>query len=214
MRITLLLILLFTCTVLRAQTSTILLPKNQVQAIFTPAVKQQFEINYPIERVYNYTDKSGTYYCALTENVDSVSKTNDTLNHEIKAFMFKVSGDSLKKVWDIYDYTAKSDANESRIWFWTHYIDFTDYDGDGIIDPIIVYGTQGDNGYDDGRIKFIVYYHGKKYVLRHQNGVLDGQRQTQPGEGFNTLPSTIKKAIQTKMNEMTKKGQAIFAINF
>src|SRR5260370_35695617 len=49
-----------------------LLPASRVAAIFTDSVKKEFRLNYPIFRVYRYVDRSGEYYCVLTESSDSI----------------------------------------------------------------------------------------------------------------------------------------------
>ena len=41
-------------------------------------------------------------------------------------------------------------------------------DGDGIVDPIMVYGTAGSNDTSDGRIKILVYHHG--HPDQHRQG--------------------------------------------
>lgn len=167
------------------------------------------KITYPIFRVYNYSDKSGSFLLVFTESNDSIGD-KDTFNHSIKAINIKINKEKLVKVWEINDNIIKNDNKESSIWFWTSYFDFKDFDSDGLIEPIIVYGTRGLNGYDDGRIKFIIFYNGKKIVIRHQNGILDYQRHTQIDDIFYLLPPKLKASIKSKMALMKKQGKAIF----
>jgi hypothetical protein len=100
--------------------------------------------------------------------------------------------------------------DESSIQFWTKYIDFNDYNSDGLVDPIIIYGTSAANGYDDGRIKFIIYYQGQKIAIRHQNGILDYERETQVDKAFYKLPLPLQTSIKQKMESMMKNSHAIF----
>jgi hypothetical protein len=181
----------------------------EIQTIFTDSIKKSFNIKYPIFRVYNYADKSGDYYCVLTESRDSISNEKDPFNHSISAVDLKYDKGRFKKTWEINDH-VKNDSVETSIWFWTSYFDFKDFDNDKIIEPIIVYGTSGMNGYDDGRIKFIIYYKGKKVAIRQQNGVLDGERKTEIDNSFYSLPQKLKDNIKTKMALMEKQGKAIF----
>ena len=193
----------------KSSTSEILSTK-QVQTIFTDSEKKEFKINYPIFRVYNYTDKSGEFFCVLTESNDSITNTKDTFNHSIKAIDLKVDKGKLVKVWELNDNIIKNEREENSIWFWTSYFDFMDFNGDGLIEPILVYGTSAMNGYDDGRIKFIIFYNGQKIAIRHQNGVLDNERQTQIDKAFYSLPQKLKDNIKSKMTLMENQNKAIF----
>ena len=140
--------------------SSKILPKTETDEFFTPAFKKKNLIKFPIFRAYTYTDKSGTYNVALTESADTVNNVKDTVNYTIKAFNFKVDKTLTLKKWEINDFktpTVKGDEKETSIWFWTKYCEFNDLDGDGLVEPIIVYGTFGANGYDDGRTKILIY---------------------------------------------------------
>lgn len=114
------------------------------------------------------------------------------------------------KISELNDRVIKNDAHENNIWFWTKYCDFKDYDNDSLVDLIIVYGTSAMNGYDDGRIKFIIFYKGTKVAIRHQNGVLDFERETQVDKSFYDLPKSLKTSIMQKMELMEKNQHAIF----
>lgn len=187
-----------------------ILTNQQINTLFPSSVQKNFGINFPIYRAYKYSDKAGQYYCLLTENIDKIANGKDTLHTKIKAINLKVEKASFIKLWEINDFVLAKEKQESNIWFWTKYCSFNDVDKDGIPDPIIVYGTKGANGYDDGRIKFIIYYKDQKYAIRHQNGVLDFERETQVDKAFYSLPKAIQASIQQKMEAMTKNNQAIF----
>ncbi|MEE1943554.1 hypothetical protein VRU48_00445 [Pedobacter sp. KR3-3] len=188
------------------------LTKAETDDFFTPAFKKKNLINFPIFRAYTYSDKSGTYYVALSESSDKI-KAKDTINNTIKAFNFKVDKGVATKKWEINDFKlpdTKGATIESSIWFWTKYCEFTDLDGDGLIEPIVVYGTFGNNGYDDGRLKILVYYKGQKSAIRHQNGVLDGERKTQVDLTFYSLPAKVQAHVKELMEKMVKNNHAIF----
>ena len=122
----------------------------------------------------------------------------------------KVSEGKLVTTWELNDNIIKNEKQENSIWFWTSYFDFKDFDNDGLVEPVLVYGTRAINGYDDGRIKFIVYYKGKKSAIRHQNGVLDYERKTEIDKSFFSLPQKLKDNIKSKMVLMEKQDKAIF----
>ena len=187
-----------------------ILTSKQVSELFPDTIRKKLDITFPIFRVYKNADKSGLYYCLLTESRDEVTADKDTFNHKIKAINVKFDIGSFTKVWEINDNIIKNGNDEISIWFWSKYIDFKDYDGDGVADPVIIYGTSGPNGYDDGRIKFIIYYKGKKIAIRHQNGVLDYERETQVDKAFYELPLSFQADIKQKMELMMKNNQAIF----
>jgi hypothetical protein len=186
------------------------LPSKQAALLFTDSLKQALNLNYPVFRVYQYADKSGQFYCVLTESNDSAGKQKDTFNHSIKAVNLKIENGMLKKTWELNDFIIKNSNEEKAIWFWTKYIDFKDYDGDSSADPIIIYGTSAMNGYSDGRIKILIYHNGQKTVIRHQNGVLDFERQTQIDSSFYTLPPVLQTAVKQKIALIIKNEQGIF----
>jgi hypothetical protein len=190
----------------KAQQSELLTP-SQVAAIITDSVKTEFKIAYPIFRVYHYTDRSGQYYCVLTESDDSVVKNGDdkdTISHALKAVDLKLDQGKLTKAWEINDHIIKNENEETTIRFMTRFSEFKDYDGDGIIEPLIIYGTRGANGYEDGRIKFILYYKGRKFAMRYQGSTFDGQRSE---EYDANMPKPLEDAFQRKMQEISKALQ-------
>lgn len=209
-------ILLLTLTVqLAGQTnksSTAILSQADIKQIFSDDILKKFNIDYKIFRVYNYNDKTGKYYIVLTEKTDSIKPNKDTLHYKIKAFNFQQSKSGLVKKWEVNDFLLKQNENseEYSIWFWTKYCEFQDLDKDGIVDPILVYGTIGMNGHDDGRTKIVVYYKGQKNVIRHQNGVLDFQRNTQVDSTFYLLPQPIQEHVKTSMQKMIDNSHGIF----
>lgn len=196
-----------------AQNSAIklkLLTTNEVTKIFSDSLRQRFGIRLPVIKVYEYSDNTGHYYCLLTESEDEITNGNDTLNQKIKAISLKNESGLFTKLWQINDQTNKTKKQENSIWFWTKYIDFKDYNNDGIIDPIIIYGTAGENGYDDGRINVIIFYLGQKIVIKHQNGVLDFERNTQIDKSFYALPQDLQLVVKQKIKLMIENKQAVF----
>ena len=187
-----------------------ILSSKQIDMIFPDSVKHRLGITYPVYRVYQYSDRSGKYYCILTESSDSVNHKGDTLNHFIRAVTCKIGSGGLEKIREMNDQVTEGPNEEDNIWFWTKYIEFADYDNDGLVEPLIIYGSTGMNGHDDGRIKFLIYYKDQKIAIRHQNGVLDFERETRVDKGFYLLPLRLQSSVKQKMGEMEKRDQAIF----
>jgi hypothetical protein len=195
-----------------AQTSSLtsdIVSSKQLADLLTDSIKKEMKINFPVYRAYRNADKSGTHYCILTESRD-VIKDNDTMHHKIKAVTLLEVDGKLSKAWELNDNIIKSEQEENSIWFWTKYMEFKDYDKDNLIDPFIIYGTSGMNGTSNGRIKILIYYKGQKVAIRHQNGVLDFERETQVDQAFYNLPFLLQMAVQKKMELMTKNNVAIF----
>lgn len=200
------------CISANSQQSSIIneiLSSRQISALLTDSVKTAMKINFPIYRVYQYIDKSGQHYCVLTESRDEI-KGKDTLHYKIKALNCKLVDGKLSKAWELNDNIIKSAQEENSIWFWTKFTEFKDYDKDGLVEPVITYGTAAMNGTDDGRIKILIYYKGQKIAIRHQNGILDFERETQVDNAFYTLPETLQSAVKQKMELMVKNDVAIF----
>jgi hypothetical protein len=188
-----------------------LLPYNTIQEIFNDSVKNQHGIKYPIFRVYQFDDKSGQNLIVLTESFDGVTPNKDSLHHNIKAFGFVKNPTGLVKKWEINDFKLKQEHTiESSIWFWTKYCLFQDIDKDGLIDPIIVYGTSGSNGFDDGRIKIFVLFKNQKIGIRHQNGTFDFERNTQVDKVFYALPASIQTSVKAIIEKIIEDDKAIF----
>ena len=219
-RTLLILLLFFATTEVFGQTkvaSSEILSQQASSSLFTDSLNKQLGITYPIRRVYKCVDKSGQFFIVLTESNDTITIDKDTLNHNIKAFNLHLDKNRLLKKWEINDfithlanYLDVNDAMETSIWFWTKYSEFADIDNDSLIDPIIIYGTGGMNNTDDGRIKILIYYKGKKVAIRHQNGVLDFERNTQVDKEFYSLPLKLQAHVKLIMKKMTDDGNAIF----
>lgn len=215
-RKTLTLLFLFSTAVAFGQTKVLsseILSQQETRKVFTDQVNKQLGINYPIRRVYRCTDRSGQFFIVLTESNDLKTGRKDTLHHHIKAHNFYMEKSGLLKNWEIVDAITKqpgSNEMENSIWFWTKYTDFKDIDNDGLIDPVIIYGTSGMNHTDDGRIKILIYYKGKKFAIRHQNGTLDFERNTRVDKAFYTLPVKIQEHVKLIMKKMMDDGNAIF----
>jgi hypothetical protein len=144
---------------------------------------------YPAFRVYEYSDKAGSYNLLLCEHkLRTTGK--DTLINEITALCVSEDHGGYLEHWNIKDRIDVS-LDETSIWFWTKYSTATDLDGDKLIDPVIVYGTKDSEG-DYRRIKVITVYKGKKIVIRAVESTLDYYRTLKKDKLFDALPAKIK----------------------
>lgn len=183
-----------------------------VATIFTDSVKATLGISIPIYKVFEYVEKTNLHYLVLMEN--EYSKVDEKpLYNKIKLVDVISNNGVLKFHWAISDTLRKEnkmDYPELSVWIWTKYLQLTDIDGDEIVEPIVVYGTKGENGISDGRIKIIILYKSKKHAIRHQNSDQDAGRFTQVDKAFYTLPKKIQTTITQIMTQIANDGNGIF----
>ena len=60
----------------------------------------------------------------------------------------------------------------------------------------------------------MIYYKNNKYGIRHQNGTLDFQRNTQVDADFYKLPIQIQKHVKEVMEKMTENRHAILPYGY
>jgi hypothetical protein len=186
-----------------------ILSEPEIRTVFSEKTKTKLNIRFYIYKAYEFNDKLGKHYLVLTEHNYTPNAENDS----IKAFNIRSINSEFKIDWTCTDFITinKNDSTERpSIWFWSKYIELTDLDSDGLIDPIIVYGTTGINGTNDGKIKIFTYYKGAKRAIRHQNGALDFERETQVDTLFYKLPISIQENVKALMEKITEDGNAIF----
>lgn len=202
------LFLLFGFLSLQAQpdpSGATLLTDKQVQTLFPHETLKEIGVTFPIRKVYAFQDKLGKQYLIISEN-----NTNPDKATSIKAFNVFLKEETPPQVlWTITD--AINDT-EKAMWFYTRYISLTDLNNDGYIDPIVLYGTESQYGepYEENRLKFIIYYLGKKTAIRHQNSSLDDGRHTQIDRSYYKLPLALKKKIRSIVATLEEREHALF----
>lgn len=202
------LFLLFGFLSLQAQpdpSGATLLTDKQVQVLFPHETLKEIGVTFPIRKVYAFQDKLGKQYLIISENNSNPDKATS-----IKAFNVLLKEDTPPQV--LWTITDAIDDTEQAMWFYTRYISLTDLNNDGYIDPIVLYGTESQYGepYEENRVKFIIYYLGKKTAIRHQNSSLDDGRHTQIDRSYYKLPSEVKKKIRSIVATLEERGHALF----
>lgn len=202
------LFLLFGFLSLQAQpdpSGATLLTDKQVQVLFPHETLKEIGVTFPIRKVYAFQDKLGKQYLIISEN-----NTNPDKATSIKAFNVFLKEETPPQVlWTITD--AINDT-EKAMWFYTRYISLTDLNNDGYIDPIVLYGSESQYGepYEENRLKFIIYYLGKKTAIRHQNSSLDDGRHTQIDRSYYKPPLALKKKIRSIVATLEEREHALF----
>ena len=202
------LFLLFSFLSLQAQpdsSGATLLTDKQVQTLFPHETLKEIGVTFPIRKVYAFQDKLGNQYLIISENNSNPDKATS-----IKAFNVLLKEKTPPQV--LWTITDAIDDTEKAIWFYTRYISLTDLNNDGYIDPIVLYGTESQYGepYEENRLKFIIYYLGKKTAIRHQNSSLDDGRHTQIDRSYYKLPLALKKKIRSIVVTLEERGHALF----
>lgn len=189
-----------------------LLSNNEISELFKESVKKELGIRFKLFKTFQYKDTLGIHYLVLTEN-EYIKEGKNTLNDSIKAIDVLSSNNKLTINWTINDFInsqKNKEPSDINIWFWTKYVQLLDLDKDGIIDPIIVYGTSSKNGTSEGRVKIITIYKNKKSVIRHQNSDMDFDRNTQVDQSFYLLPNQFQTKVKEIIVNITTDGNAIF----
>ena len=157
--------------------------------------------DFPIYRAYEYQDKGGVFELVLCENQ---TNKKDTLNTKIQAICGMNDHGGFLEKWRINDLLEDYEPKETNIWFWTKYCSIKDIDGDGYIEPIIVYGTRTEYG-EIRRVKIITVYKNKKYVVRAVECDLDICRSFKKDSNWNSLPQKIKLYVDQLVVKLRKE---------
>ena len=163
--------------------------------------------DFPIYKAFECSDKSGVYNLLLCENQKSITK-KDTLNTKIQAIYTMSDHGGFLEKWRINDLLENTEPKETNIWFWTKYCSTKDLDGDGYIDPVIVYGTRNENN-EIRRVKIITIYKNKKYAIRAVECDLDYCRSFKKDVSWNSLPPKIKTYVDNLVAKLRKEQDLI-----
>ncbi|HOY13679.1 MAG TPA: hypothetical protein PLY70_11085 [Saprospiraceae bacterium] len=177
-------------------------------------VFQRMEIYYPRIKQIDYVVNGIPYTLLLTQNNDDVLKTGNLTDYHshIIAFALNLSQDTLLKAWKMQDMLKRqkdSDALENNIYWIKKYCEAVDLNGDSNDELFLVYATEGNNNISDGRLNIMTYYNDQKHFIRHQNGVLDFERNMQVDKSIYKLPFEIKTKLKAILTEISSEDIAI-----
>jgi hypothetical protein len=168
-------------------------------------------VSLPVFAHFCYRDKSGDYVVYLTESGDR-HYGDETLSSKIGASLFKINaGPTLAARGTVSDSAPEGMAG---VQWWTKLTELDDIDGDGLVDPILVYrfydiDSHGEMVSDafEGRLKIIVFHRDAKAAIRAVTGNLDGQRSTTASPPWFKLPPVLQAHLMRKMKQMYDKDQ-------
>ena len=116
-----------------------------------------------------------------------------------------------KLIWRLKDFAVDDATSKNEIAFIKNLTNITDIDGDGYVEPILVYSFEKNHSYDEGSVKIIIRYRNKKIAIRHKNAILETERKTQIDEDFHNLPPSVKTKVKQIMLELTENNYAVFS---
>ena len=180
--------------------STINYAQTSRELTKTEIEKVDFEfkkIVMPLTNAFESKDKGGSYNLFLFEDGKIISK-NISLNTKIFAVCYLEDHGGFLEQWTINDFIEI--PKENNILFLKDYCQLKDIDGDGFIEPVIVYGTSSQNNKYE-RIKIITIYKNKKYVIRAQECVLDNCR-TFNKDALKKIPKVIQIHLESLLQKM------------
>jgi hypothetical protein len=186
-----------------APSAATIISRPAIDSLLPAAVKQQLGIHYPVFKTYRYNDQGGEHYLVLTEK-EPVIREKDTATSNIEGFCLTSTATGLTQDWRLKD--VIDTALEMSIYFWAKYVSVIDLDGDGYVDPLVVYGTQDRyNTDEDHRLKLLLYYKGKKVAIRAVTGDLDGTRSVEYDKSFAELPAVIRAYEKQLLNRISRE---------
>jgi hypothetical protein len=168
------------------------------------------KVTLPVFAHFCYRDNSGDYVVYLTESGDR-RYDGETLSSKIGAHLFKINaGPTLAAKGTVSDSALEGMAG---VEWWTKLTELNDIDGDGLVDPILVYrfyesenGEMHDDPYE-GRVKIIAFHRDAKAAIRAITGHLDGQRSITASGPFFKLPPVLQTHLMRKMKRMYHENQ-------
>jgi hypothetical protein len=168
------------------------------------------KVTLPVFAHFCYRDNSGDYVVYLTESGDR-RYDGETLSSKIGAYLFKINpGSTLAAKGTVNDSAPEGMAG---VQWWTKLTELNDIDGDGLVDPILVYRFyDSDNGKMlsapyEGRLKMIAFHRDAKVAVRAITGDLDLQRSTNASASYFKLPPVLKAHLVRKMKRMYDENQ-------
>ena len=175
-----------------------------------PATLKGAKVTLPVFAHFCYRDKSGDYVVYLTESGDR-RYDGDTLSSKIGAYLFKINaGPTLAAMGTVSDSAPEGMAG---VQWWSKLTELNDLDGDGLVDPILVYRFYDSDGGKmlsspyEGRLKIIAFHRDTKIAIRAITGNLDLQRSTTASASYFKLPPVLQTHLVRKMKRMYDDDQ-------
>ena len=189
--------------------------QEEIDSVLTPEVRKELTIELDIYRVYEYEDKAGLHLIVMTERASECSYDQfPNPKDSIQAFCFHQRNGRWNLLWSFADHIENDEDDrcypEYTISHWTKYFEVKDYNRDGLVDPIMVYGSFVTSSIHNRRTRILVFYKGEKRILRHAESNYDFERITYVVPEFYGLPTGILDRVTTIMEQQEENGHALF----
>lgn len=153
-------------------------------------------------KTFCYTDKSGSYQVYLTEKLDKFPG-KAPLSTVLEAQIVKIPATGNPVISTTVRETSTN--SEAGGYFSSKLLELSDIDGDGLVDPIVVFRfceKDGNGGYDEdpfsGRMKTVIVHKGAKASVDAVTGTLDNERSTKGDAAYFALPAKVQAYLVKK----------------
>lgn len=164
-----------------------------------------------VVKVFCYEDASGTYRAFLSESQDRFPG-KEPLSSRLTATGVRIRSDSGALVAWTVEESARTD--EAGGYFGTKLAEWTDLDGDGLVDPVLVVRycrRDGQGGYEEdpfsGRMKNIVLHGPSRAQVEGISGLLDHERSLKADSAYFALPQAIRAHLVGKFRAVYESNQ-------
>jgi hypothetical protein len=168
------------------------------------------KVALPVVAHFCYRDDGGDYVVYLTGSGDR-RYDGAILSSKIGAHWFKINaGPTLVARGTVSDWAS---IDMAGVQWWTELTELKDVDGDGLVDPILVYrfyasneGKMVNDTYE-GQLKIIAFHRDTKAAIRASTGDLDLHRSTTASAPYFKLPPVLQTHLVRKMRRMYEEHQ-------
>ena len=178
------------------------LSKEEINIMFTSSDKDKLNIKYDIRKVYKVLDKKGETFFIVSENFLRKDLEENKIIDKIELIIASKTDKGFIRKYTVND---KINIREKSLWFWTKFFKLQDFNGDGYIDPIIVYGGLGKHNDIEGRLIIKSLFQNKWYNIIHQGSDQDLARYTEFDKNFIKLDKPIRLEVIKLLREINEK---------
>ena len=127
--------------------------KDEIALLFSPKVKENLKISFPINRVFKYKDKLGVHFFVIA--TQDVAQKEKVYTKKMKFYIFLQEKEKLKLEVSLYDFGENLNIDS---------YEFKDADSDGVIEPIVSYDNNASN---NDFYKTFFFFKNKKIIYRN-----------------------------------------------
>ncbi|MDF2187984.1 hypothetical protein [Paraflavitalea sp. CAU 1676] len=169
-----------------AQLTTTKVPINQLP--------KDIKYSGKVKEAIKFSDKAGEQLVIITETGEYVDKKlkheNDGRDAEVYAYLFQLTGGTVKQSWRIYDFIHDCEVDLAAS-FVKNTLQVTDLDKNGIAEVWVMYTTVCHGDVSPMEMKVIMYQGAQKYAMRGETRVKASETETYGGD-YKFDPAFVK----------------------